>query len=157
MRRKWWQWRTAGRHLKVGRSWNCWFPRISLRSVWISLCTEHGGSLFFLRNWTMKMFSRQMYSLLIKSACLHRILIQSQLVSNHIHQRRWKKPVPCMEGAKPPYSTSSVWFCHHITGVHFLLSGPNTLPQEESVKRMLRTVLQGEKSKGRTMMWSVRE
>ena len=47
MRRKWWQWRTAGRHLKVGRSWNCWFPRISLRSVWISLCTEHSGSLFF--------------------------------------------------------------------------------------------------------------
>ena len=30
-----------------------------------------------------------------------------------IHQRRWKKPVPCIEGAKPPYSTSSVWFCHH--------------------------------------------
>ena len=156
MRRKWWQWRTAGRHLKVGRSWNCWFPRISLWSVWISLCTEHGGSLFFFCNWTMKMFSRQMYSLLIKSAFLHRILIQSQLVSNH-PSKKMEEASPMHGGAKPPYSTSSGCFCHHMIGANFLFGGPNTLPQEESVKKMLCTVLQGEKSKGRTMMWSVRE
>ena len=157
MRRKWWQWRTAGRHLKVGRSWNCWFPRISLWSVWISWCTEHDGSLFFflaIERWGC-----------FQDKCIHFWLNLRPYTGfwfNHnwfrtIHQRRWKKPVPCMEGAKPPHSTSSVWFCHHVIGVHFLFSGPNTLPQEESVKKMLCTVLQGEKSKGRTMMWSDRE
>ena len=101
MRRKWWQWRTAGRHLKVGRSWNCWFPRISLWSVWISLCTEKGGSLFFFCNWTMKMFSRQIYSLLIKSASLHQVLIQSQMVSNH-PSKKMEETSPMHRGGQTP-------------------------------------------------------
>ena len=72
-----------------------------------SLCKEHGGSLFFFRNWTMKMFSRQMCSLLIKSASLHRILIQSQLVSNH--------PSKKMEEASPMHGGGQTPLFHVIS------------------------------------------
>ena len=67
-----------------------------------SLCVHKKAEVCsFFCNWIMKMFSRQIYSLLIKSASLHQVLIQSQMVSNH-PSKKIEEASPMHGGGQTP-------------------------------------------------------